>query len=276
MYEKKSIIADGFHTAFLEAGDPTNDTIVLVHDGGYGSDAELCWSEMIPFLTDQFHVLAPDLLGWGGTDKAVFLDRPPYAPRVKHIAEFCLALGVDRAHFVGASFGGSVVMRAITDPSSPWPAIRAVSISGTGGPYRLPDGIAALADYTPSLEEAARMTGYMVRSVDGMDEHIRQRYENSLVPGHWEAMNAPRLSNPVVKRPPVADPFLERLGRNETPTLLIEGRHDELLETGWATKLADLSPKVHAVELDSAHEPNVDAPEETASAIIRFLTGDPE
>lgn len=276
MYEKKSIIADGFHTTFLEAGDPTNDTIVLVHDGGYGSDAELCWSEMIPFLTDRFHVLAPDLLGWGGTDKVVFFDRPPYAPRVRHIAEFCLALGVDQAHFVGASFGGSVVMRAITDPSSPWPVKRAVSISGTGGPYRLPEGIAALADYTPSLEEAARMTGYMVRSVDGMDEHIRQRYENSLRPGHWEAMNAPRLSNPVGRKPPVADPFLERLGHNETPTLLIEGRHDELLETGWATKLADLSPKVHAVELDYAHEPNVDAPAETASAIIRFLTGDTE
>lgn len=273
LYQQKSVVADGFNTTYIEAGDPTNDTLVLVHDGGFGSTAELCWSEIIPHLSDRFHILAPDLLGWGGTDKAVFFDRPPYAPRVSHIAAFCHELGVDRAHFVGASFGGSVVMRAITDPTSPWPVDRAVSISGTGGPYRLPEGIAALADYTPSLEDAARMTGYIVRSLDGMDAHIRQRYENSLIPGHWEAMNATRLSNPVAKRPQVADPFLERLAEIQTPVLLIEGSRDELLESGWAKKLADLNPQARAVELDYAHEPNVDAPAETASVIINFLTG---
>ncbi|MGF7123180.1 alpha/beta hydrolase [Rhodococcus sp. TAF43] len=273
MYEKKSLIADGFHTTYIEAGNPDKDTIVLIHDGGFGSTAELCWSEMIPHLTDRFHVLAPDLLGWGGTDKAVFLDRPPFAPRVKHIAAFCQELGVDRAHFVGASFGGSMVMRAITDPTSPWPVDRAVSISGTGGPYRLPEGIAALADYTPSLEDAARMTGYMVRSLDGMDEHIRQRFENSLIPGHWEAMAAPRLSNPSVERTQIADPFLDLLAATQIPVLLVEGTRDELLESGWSKKLADLTPMARAAELDYAHEPNIDAPAETAGLIVDFLTG---
>lgn len=273
MYEKKSLIADGFHTAYIEAGNPAKDTIVLVHDGGFGSTAELCWSEMIPHLADHFHLLAPDLLGWGGTDKAVFLDRPPFAPRVKHIAAFCQELGVDRAHFVGASFGGSMVMRAITDPTNPWPVDRAVSISGTGGPYRLPEGIAALADYTPSLEDAARMTGYMVRSLDGMDEHIRQRFENSLIPGHWEAMAAPRLSNPAAERSPIADPFLDRWAASQVPVLLVEGTRDELLESGWSKKLADLTPMARAAELDYAHEPNIDAPAETAGLVVDFLTG---
>ncbi|NMM90745.1 hypothetical protein B2J88_41550 [Rhodococcus sp. SRB_17] len=274
MYEKKSVIADGFHTTYLEAGNPQHDTIVLVHDGGFGTTAELCWGDVIPLLSTQFHVLAPELLGWGGTDKAVFFDRPPYSPRVKHVAAFCQELGVDRAHFVGASFGGSMVLRAVSDPTKPWPAIRAVSISGTGGPYRLPEGIAALADYTPSLEDAARMTGYMVRSLDGLDDHIQQRYENSLIPGHWEAMNATRLSNPVAPRKQTVDPFLDNLAQIDVPLLLIEGRHDELLESGWSKKLADLTPHAQATEVDYAHEPNIDAPEETARLVIEFLTGD--
>lgn len=273
MYEKKSVNADGFHTTYIEAGNPDNETIVLVHDGGFGSTAELCWSEMIPHLTDRFHVLAPDLLGWGGTDKAVFFDRPPYAPRVKHIAAFCQELRIDRAHFVGASFGGSMVMRAVSDPTAPWPVDRAVSISGTGGPYRLPEGIVSLAEYTPSLEDAARMTGYMVRSLDGMDEHIRQRFENSLIPGHWEAMTAPRLSNPAVERSQTADPFLDLWAATRVPTLLVEGTRDELLESGWSKKLAELTPNARAVEIDYAHEPNIDAPAETASLVVNFLTG---
>lgn len=273
MYETKAITAGGFHTTYIEAGDSSHDTLVLIHDGGFGSTAELCWSEIIPFLSDRYHIVAPDLLGWGGTDKAVFLDRPPYAPRIKHIAAFCQELDITRAHFIGASFGGSVVVRAITDPASPWPVDRAVSISGTGGPYRLPDGITALGDYTPSLEDAARMTGYMVRSLDGWDAHVRQRYENSLIPGHYESMIAPRLGNPAVQRPKVDDPFLDLLAATQTPVLFIEGTQDVLLESGWAKKLAAIAPHAQASELDYAHEPNIDAPEETAQVIIDFLTG---
>lgn len=273
MYETKVITAGGFHTTYIEAGDSSHDTLVLIHDGGFGSTAELCWSEIIPFLSDRYHVVAPDLLGWGGTDKAVFLDRPPYAPRIAHIAAFCQELGITSAHFIGASFGGSVVMRAITDPTSPWPVDRAVSISGTGGPYRLPEGITALGDYTPSIEDAARMTGYMVRSLDGWDAHVRQRYENSLIPGHYESMIAPRLSNPSVERPKVQDPFLDLLAATHTPVLFIEGTQDELLESGWAKKLSAVAPRAQAFELDYAHEPNIDAPEETARVIIDFLTG---
>ncbi|MFC3244912.1 alpha/beta fold hydrolase [Gordonia humi] len=231
--------------------------------------------EMIAPLAERFHVLAPDLLGWGGTDKVVFLDRPPYLPRVAHLAAFCAELGVSRAHFVGASFGGSVVLRAVADPAQPWPVSKAISISGTGGPYRLPEGVAALADYTPSLEDAEKMTGLTVRSTAGMDAHVRARYENSLIPGHWEAMTAPRLSNPSVTRTPAADPFLDNLAAVTTPLLLIEGRDDVLLESGWARKLADLSPAITALEVDGAHEPNIESPVETAQIVIDYLTKDP-
>lgn len=274
MYEKKSLTADGFYTTYLEAGDSSRDTVVLVHDGAFGTTAELCWGSMIPLLSEHFHVLAPDLLGWGGTDKAVFLDRPPFAPRVRHIAAFCEELGVERAHFVGVSFGGTMVMRAVADPAQPWPIARAVSISGTGGPYRLPEGVAALGDYTPCIEDAARMTGYLVRSLDGLDDHIQQRFENSLIPGHFESMAAPRLSNPAVKREPTVDPYLENLAKVQVPVLVVEGNYDELLETGWSKKLADLTPAIESAQVDYAHEPNIDAPAVTARLVRDFLTGE--
>ncbi|TQM11545.1 alpha/beta fold hydrolase [Pseudonocardia kunmingensis] len=273
-YETKTVVAGGFRTGYLEAGDPSKQTVVLIHDGGFGTTAELCWGGMITPLAERYHVLAPELLGWGSTDKVVFLDRSPYVPRVAHVAAFCAELGVRTAHFVGASFGGSLLLRAVTDPARPWPVDRAVSISGTGGPYRLPEGIAALADYTPSLADAERMTGLVVRSTEGMQAHVRARYENSLIPGHWEAMAAPRLSNPAVERKLPPDPFLENWATVSTPVLLVEGRHDVLLEKGWAKKLADIAPGAYATEVDHAHEPNVDAPGETARLVLDFLDGD--
>jgi pimeloyl-ACP methyl ester carboxylesterase len=56
-------------------------------------------------LAADFRVYAPDLLGFGRSDKVVFLDRAPYAPCVQQIADFCRAVGIERAHFVGTSFG---------------------------------------------------------------------------------------------------------------------------------------------------------------------------
>jgi pimeloyl-ACP methyl ester carboxylesterase len=271
-YTAKTVTAGGFHTRYLEAGDPTNPTVVLIHDGGFGTTAELCWEPMIERLGRDYHLLAPELLGWGGTDKVVFLDRSPYAARIPHIAAFLRELEVESHAFVGASFGGSLLMRAAVEAGNPWQISRAVSISGTGGPYRLKSGIEALGEYTPSLEEAERMTSLIVKSTEGLADHIRQRHENSLIPGHWESLMAPRLHNPAVERQLRPDPFLDQLAGVTIPVLLVEGHHDPLLETGWSKKLAQLSPSLTAIELDSGHEANIDAPDELCAAITRFLS----
>lgn len=271
-YTAKTMTAGGFRTRYLEAGDPARPTLVLVHDGGFGTTAELCWESVIERLASDFHLLAPELLGWGGTDKVVFLDRSPYAARIPHVAAFLDEVGVSRASFMGASFGGSLLMRALVADNNPWNVERAISISGSGGPYRLKSGIEALSEYHPSLKDAERMTSLIVKSTEGLEDHIRQRYENSLIAGHWESLMAPRLHNPVVERNLPLDPFLDQLGSVTIPALLVEGRHDPLLETGWSKKIADLSAAFTAVELDAGHEPNIDAPDELCEAVVSFLS----
>jgi pimeloyl-ACP methyl ester carboxylesterase len=201
----------------------------------------------------------------------VFLDGSPYAPRIAHVAALTRELGIEQAHFAGVSFGGSLVLRALVDPTSPWPIDRAVSFSGTGGPFRLASGIAALAGYEPSLEAAEKATALLVRSTEGLSEHIRQRHANSLIPGHWESLMAPRLSNPAVERQLPPDLFLEQLKAVRTPLLLVEGKYDTLLEPGWSKKLGDLVPGATAVEVDNGHEPNIEAPEETSRLLAEFL-----
>jgi len=273
-YTKKEIKAGGFNTAYLEAGNPDNPTLVLVHDGAYGTTAELCWGPMIEFLTERFHVLAPDLLGWGGTDKAIFLDRSPYAFRVVHLIDWCRAVGVSRAHFVGSSFGGSLVLRALTTAGEAFLADKVISISGTGGPFRLAGGIQALADYVPSLEAAGRLTALLVADTSGLADHIQQRYENSLIPGHWEAISAPRLQNPAITKAPPKDNLFELLKKVTRPVLLVEGTRDVLLEPGWSDALASHMTTAKVVKLDHGHEPNIDAPAELSQEILQFLLED--
>lgn len=270
-YTVKEVQVGSFGTRYLEAGDPSAATVVLIHDGAFGTTAELCWAATVDALSANHRVIAPDLLGFGGTDKAIYLDRSPYDGRIPHVAALVHQLGIDSAAFVGVSFGGSLILRALLAPGNPWRIRRAISISGTGGPYRLQAGLDAMADYQPSPRAARDLTELLTGTGSGLDDHVRKRHENSLIPGHWESMMAPRLRNPGVERTERTDPYLEQLRHVSVPVCLVEGRHDTLLQPGWSNVLADLIPGATPVLLDCGHEPNIDAPQLVLPIIESFL-----
>jgi pimeloyl-ACP methyl ester carboxylesterase len=246
---------------------------MLIHDGGFGTDAELCWGPVVGPLANDFHVFAPDLLGWGGSDKVAFFDRSPYEFRIDRVSAVCRTLALDEPmHFVGASFGGELLVRAVVEESRPWPVRTAVSITGTGGRlFRVPDAFQRLVEYEPSPEAAAALTEMLVASSEGLEEHNRRRYENSLIAGHWEALMAPRTHNPAVPKPVPPEEFPEALRRCPVPILFIEGARDLLLEKGWAAELARYAPKGESMVLDAAHEPNIDRAELVVSALSEFF-----
>jgi len=266
----KNITAGGLNTRYIEAGTVGKPLLVLLHDGAFGATAELCWDRVIDALLDEFHIFAPEMLGWGGTDKVVFLDRSPYAGRIPHIAAFVETLGLQGATFVGASFGGSMALRAAVAAGNPWRIGRLMSISGTGGPYRLPEGIQALADFTPDLESCRKLTELVTGTTEGLEDHIRSRLEGSLIAGQWECMVAPRLKNPATERPANTDPFLEQLRSLDVPVVLVAGARDPLLERGWANEMAKCSNKISVIEVDAGHEPNINQPELVADLVREF------
>lgn len=271
--------AGPYRTRYIEAGEAGRPAVVLVHDGAFGTDAELCWGDVIDALSSEFHVFAPELLGWGGTDKVVDFARSRYEIQIAHLANFVTAVGLDDgAHLVGASFGGSVVVRAAAAASaSPLRMLSAVSISGTGGPFRRYEAVQRLGDYTPSLEAAREISRLLTDPARPTEEHVRRRYENSLIHGHWEALKAGQLRNPArtSRRDPSTPPtarFPEVLGRAEVPVLLVEGTRDPINEAGWSRKLRACCPRAEVVEMDSGHSPNLDRPAEVAAMISKFVT----
>src|SRR5688500_16568573 len=85
------------------AGDPAASSLVLVHGGLAG--AEMHWSSVWDRLGDNYRVIAPELPGIGWVE-------PPGLPTVAAYAGWLLSLldtlGVERAWWVGNSFGASV------------------------------------------------------------------------------------------------------------------------------------------------------------------------
>ena len=71
--QSRFVQVDGIRTHYLEAmpadrEGSDHERVVLVHSGEFGARAELSWRHNIAELGRQFHVYAPDLVGFGRTE----------------------------------------------------------------------------------------------------------------------------------------------------------------------------------------------------------------
>jgi pimeloyl-ACP methyl ester carboxylesterase len=259
----------GLRTKVLEAGRAEAPWLVLVHDGAFGSDAELSWGPVLGRLAEDYRVLAPDLLGYGSSAKVYDFALSAYEGRIRHVAQLCECLGIESAHFVGSSFGGSLTLVAAA--SGAWPMLTGTTIGGTGGPYREEEAFADLQRYEPTVEDARRLSRYLIERDEGFEEHVRARYANMAIPGHWEALEAPKLRHPDLARQSPQAEFLEKLRGCPHPLLLVEGVRDRLVEPGWSERMASELRHGTWATVEGAHSPQLDHADELLDVLLPFL-----
>lgn len=98
----------------LSAGDPSKPLVVMLH--GFPELAE-SWRDILPMMADGgFYAVAPDLRGYGGTDKPDGgYDLDTLSGDVAALIE---ALGRKEAHVVGHDWGGAIAYHfAATHPA---------------------------------------------------------------------------------------------------------------------------------------------------------------
>jgi pimeloyl-ACP methyl ester carboxylesterase len=98
------IVLHGHRVLYRSEG--SGPVLVLVH--GITSTSAT-WANVIPYLAERFTVIAPDLLGHGDSAKP----RGDYSlgAYASGIRDLLIALGHERATFVGHSLGGGVAMQ---------------------------------------------------------------------------------------------------------------------------------------------------------------------
>lgn len=264
---------DGTATHYLEAGATDRPALLLVHDGWFGADARTLWEPLLPLLADGFHVLAPDMLGFGGTDKAVRYDRSMYAYRSTHLGSFVRAvLGDDAAvHGVGTSMGGSILLRdaVAEDPQIPLRSV--VSISGSGGPWRSAFGAAQLGEYSGTREDIARVMDHMAGDFPGREAVIDDRHANTRTRGHVQCLLSGSVKHPAPADPPPPDGWPASLAALTVPVTVVGCTDDPLLEPGWQAHLDGVSPQLVTRELAARHAPSLDRPELVADVVREHL-----
>jgi 2-hydroxymuconate-semialdehyde hydrolase len=270
-FERKSAVVDGLVTGYLEAGG--GDPVVLLHGGEFGASADLGWERTIGALAEHYRVLAPDMLGYGQSAKVVdFVDGRGL--RIRHVAAFCAAMGVDSAHFVGNSMGA---INLLTDLVSDAPVlpVHTVALICGGGAIQRNEHADALYDYDATLEGMRRIVTalFFDPGYPANDDYVQRRHASSTAPGAWEAIAAARFRRPGEAPPPT--PSAERAyDRITAPTLVIEGAGDKLLPAGWAADIAGRIVGARSAVVDSAgHCPQLERPEVVNDLLLRFLEG---
>lgn len=266
---------NGLVTELVEAGDHAADLVVLLHDGAWGGSKVVSWGRCIDELARDFHVVAPDLLGFGNSDKVVFFDRSPASFRVRQVLGLLDALGAAgrTVHLVGSSFGGSVALRAaVAAAGARWELRSVTSIGGTGGgSWKTPAMSTEMARWDGTKQDLARIVRLLVPADFDIDEHLELRWRSARTPGHYRCVASTGTQVPEGLRATPDDPWPAQLTEVRTPLLLLAGRQDALLLPTWTEHLTAAAPNALVHHLDSGHSPNVDQPVAVADRIKEFI-----
>ena len=77
----RTVSVDGLKVFYREAGDPKASTVLLLH--GFPTSSHM-FRELIPALADRYHLVAPDLPGFGFTEAP---DQATFKYSFDHLAE---------------------------------------------------------------------------------------------------------------------------------------------------------------------------------------------
>lgn len=269
--QSKFAVVNGMRTHYLEGG--SGPTLILLHSGEFGACGALSWEWNFDRLAERFHVIAPDWLGFGQSEKVFFFE-DMWNARVDHIAALLRQLGVARAHFMGNSMGGTVLVNVAALGDGRWPIDRMVLVSGGG---HVPENEArrVLTEYDGSEDAMQRMVEVLIKRPDLQRDrdYIARRHALSLQKGAWECVAAARFKPPVREARPLVDrtPDYSRIAAR---TLIVAGRQDPLRESGYAQLLQKQIDGAQLLMLEGGHCPQIDQPDAFNEGVLAFLMSD--
>lgn len=228
----KTVIAAGLKTNYLEAGE--GEPVILIHGSGPGVTAYANWRFTIEPLAQTYRVLAPDIAGFGYTerkpDQEYSLDF-----WVRHLTEWMDAVGVRKARFIGNSFGGALTLAIAA--RHPERVERFVLMGAAGVEFELTPGLEAVWGYEPSVENMRKIVMSFAYDTSMMtDDLVRSRYEASVRPGFHESFSkmfeAPRQRH--IKELATPEDQIRAIGQR---ALIVHGRDDQIVPPANSAKL---------------------------------------
>lgn len=224
------------------------EAVVLLHGGGPGASGMSNYARNVDALAQRFRVIVPDLPGYGRSSKDID-QSDPFGDLAGAVRGLLDALGIDRAHLVGNSYGGAAALRLTLDRPDRVGRLVLMGPGGIGTTRRPP---------TPGLKRLLAYYGGEGPTRAKLERFIRDDlvYDGSAVPAEmieerYQASIDPEVvANPPLRRPAGLRTLLRmdllrdtRLSRAATPTLVLWGADDKVNRPSGGLLLAERMPR---------------------------------
>lgn len=231
----RAINAGGYRTNLHDLGE--GFPVMMIHGSGPGVTAWANWRLVMPELSRNRRVIAPDMLGFGYSERPA--DQIYSRERwVQHAIGVLDELGLERVDLVGNSFGGGLALAlAIEYPKR---VRRLVLMGSVGVSFPITRGLDEVWGYEPSLDAMRRLMDVFAYDKTLLTEELAEmRYQASIRPGFQESFAA--------MFPAPRQRWVDNLASREEDiralpheTLILHGREDEVIPLKASLKLAEL------------------------------------
>lgn len=261
MVQENFIQIDGNKIRYLESGDSKN-ILVLVH--GLGASAER-WNNVIPKFAKHYHVIVPDLIGFGYSDKPIVDYTPDFFSTF--LGKFFDALEIKRPNVIGSSLGGQIAAEYASAHPNNIEKLILVSPSGV------------MKQSTPALDAYIMAALYpneqSAKNAFEMMESSGNQVDDRIVHGFVERMQLPNAKLAFMstvlglKNSEVITPKLHTIN---SPTLIIWGSKDPVIPIQYAESFALSIKDCRFYRMDNCgHTPYVQDPDAFSSIVLEFL-----
>ncbi|HKS24734.1 MAG TPA: alpha/beta fold hydrolase [Thermoanaerobaculia bacterium] len=246
----------GHRIRYFEGGN--GPPLLLIH--GLGSSAE-DWALILRSLTKAHRVYAPDLLGWGGSDKPRDGDYS-IAAETELMRGFMDAVRLPRADVAGISMGGWVALRLAA--LHPEHVQRLVLVDSVGLDF--PTSLNESSFAPETMDEARHLLWLQSEEFTKLPDFVVRDFLRRAISERWILRASMRS---MLTRRDVLDGKLQRV---TMPTLIIWGTADRLAPPSLAARLHAALPQSRVVMIPGCgHIAMIECRATVMPAIVDFL-----
>lgn len=262
----KEVRVGEFNIRYYEGGPADGETVLLLH--GFGGNRET-WLRFSRHLTDQYHVIAMDLPGFGESDKPqVSYD---VASQVERLHALIQAWGIRKLHLLGNSMGGHIAALYSARYGDGVLSLALFNNAGVTSPtksemfLRLQRGepnplvVRKPADFDVLLH-------FVFATPPDLPEPLKRHFVEQAMTNraHYDSIFG-QLREQYV-------PLESELPKIQAPTLILWGDQDRVLDVSSIAVMQPLLKKPSVVIMKNCgHVPMLERPDETAQHYLEFL-----
>jgi pimeloyl-ACP methyl ester carboxylesterase len=255
------VLVFGQKIHYVEAG--SGPTLILLH--GLGGSTQV-WQFNIAPLAEKYHVVVPDQIGFGKSDKPLVNYR--IRTYVDFLDQFCKELKIERATLIGNSMGGWIA--TMFTAAFPDRVDKLVLVDAAG--YAPPKDLDTRTFFglNPTTREGMKILAGKVfyNKAFLTDAAIDQAIAARLAAGDGYTINS--ITESIIR----GEDFLDDIAKTvKRPTLIVWGRQDGLVSLAEGERFnKDIAGSKMVVIDQCGHVPNVEKPGEFNAAVLKFLT----